>query len=116
MSTVSSLRSPTLQMLIGADAMLRCLPIDSDELAHFGASPAGDKGQWIHERVASLACWCAAIGISVLTVYDADGYLGDCIEELVSVHLRRRPLEHLLFRHQSTHSTACVVVCICISG
>ena len=47
-----------------------------------------DEGQWIHERVAALACWCAGIGISALTVYDADGCLADSVDELVSVDLQ----------------------------
>jgi len=90
-------------VLVGTIDALHCPLVNSDEVDHCKGA-LRDEGQWMHERVAALACWCAGIGISALTVYDADGCLVDAVEELVSVDLQCRP-------HQLRGSR-----CLCTSG
>ena len=76
--------------------MLRPL-VRSEELgAHTrrSATALSHEGQWILERVAALACWCAGVGISALTVYDADGRLVNSIDDLVRAQMRHRKDVH----------------------
>lgn len=43
----------------------------------------------IHERLASLACWCAALDVKAVTIYDADGCVGRSAQALDRAVQRR---------------------------
>ena len=53
------------------------LVVDCDE--EHGGGAAGPVQGWVHEQLASVICWCAALEINVVTLYDADGCLAGSV-------------------------------------